>query len=329
MGCAVSESLAKLLLRRSEGGPGAVIWGREAQPHFGRMFDRLLADGLLKERAPATTWAPCSICEGHCGERDIVVIGDRLVAECPEDHRRDSVLAVDFIRSFEIDQAALSRHLALGSGLAGEPAPLADGLWMLGRLPSGRTVMLALDLKMAADPRLVTLIRARSDPSETTLLLPSAFPEPQCQPLVDAGLRIVAAVDALTGAGFALNPAALAPALPGRIRLSIGSAGRTVTLDRRPIQLGDQPFRLLLKLVGAAQHQSGFVEVRDIDRAIYGDQIRPAARETRDIIRLLKDGLAAGLEGAEAEAARALIEGKRQPSRYRLALVAEEIDLRP
>ena len=329
MDSAVSESLAKLLLRRSEGGHGAVLWGREAQPHFGRAFDRLLSDGLLKERAPATTWPPCSTCEGHCGERDIVVIGDRLVAECPEDHRRDSVLSADLIRSFEIDTAVLCRHLASGSGLTGEPALLADGFWMLGRLPSGRTVMLALDPKMAADPRLVTLIRARSDPSETTLLLPSAFPEPQCQPLVDAGLRIVAAIDALTGAGFALNPAALAPALPGRIRLSIGSAGRTVTLDRRPIQLGDQPFRLLLKLVGAAQHQGGFVEVRDIDRAIYGDQIRPAARETRDIIRLLKDGLAAGLAGAEAEAARALIESKRQPSRYRLALAAEEIDLRP
>lgn len=329
MECAVSESLAKLLLRRSEGGPGAVVWGREAQPHFGRMFDRLLADGLLKERAPATTWPPCATCERQCGERDIVVIGERLVAECPEDHRHDSVLSADLIRSFEIDEAVLCRHLASGSGLAGAPTLLADGLWALGRLPSGRAVLLALDPRMATDPRLVTLIRAWSDPSETTLLLPSAFPESLCRPLVEVGLRVVAAVDALAGSGFALDPAVLAPGLSGRVRLSIGRAGRTVMLDRRPIQLGDQPFRLLLKLAGAVQQHGGFVEVPEIDRAIYGDQIRPAARETRDIIRLLKDGLASGLAGAEAEAARALIEGKRQPSRYRLALVAEEIDLRP
>lgn len=329
MDCAVSESLAKLLLRRSEGGRGAVVWGREAQPHFGRVFDRLLGDGLLKERAPATTWPPCSTCEGHCGERDIVVIGDRLVAECPEDHRRDSVLSVDLVRSFEIDESVLCRHLASGSGLAGEPTLLAEGLWMLGRLPGGRTVLLALDPKMAADPRLVTLIRARSDPSETTLLLPCAFPELLAQPLVDAGLRVVAAVDALVGPGLALDPALLAPGLQGRVRLGIGRGGRTVALDRRPIQLGDQPFRLLLKLADAAQRHGGFVETSEIDRAVYGDQIRPAARETRDIIRLLKDGLAAGLDGAEAEAARALVESKRQPSRYRLALAAEEIDLRP
>lgn len=329
MDSAVSESLAKLLLRRSEGGHGAVLWGREAQPHFGRAFDRLLADGLLKERAPATTWPPCPTCEGECGERDIVLIGDRLVAECPEDHRRNSVLSADLIRSFEIDAAALCRQLASASGLAGEPTLLADGLWALGRLPSGRAVLLAFDPKMARDLRLMTLIRARSDPSETTLLLPCAFPDELCQHLVAAGLRVLAATDALTGSGFALDPAVLAPGRPGQVRLIIGRAGRTAALDRRAIRLGDQPYRLLLKLVGSAQRHGGFVEAHEIDRAVYGDQIRPAARETRDIIRLLKDGLAAGLDGVEAQAARDLIEGKRQPSRYRLALAAEEIDLRP
>jgi hypothetical protein len=206
---------------------------------------------------------------------------------------------------------------------------LADGLWALGRLPSGRAVLLALDPRTAGDPRLVTLIRARSEPSETTLLLPSAVPESVRQDLAEAGLRVVATADALAGSGFALDPAVLAPGLPGRVRLIIGRAGRTVALDRRPLRLGDQPFRLLLKLADAAQRHGGFVEVPEIDRAVYGNQIRPASRETRDIIRLLKDGLTAGLDGAEAKAARDLIEGKRQPSRYRLALASEEIDLRP
>ena len=328
MDSAVNDSLPKLLLRRSEAGHGAVLWGREAQPHFGRAFDRLLAEGLLTERAPATTWPPCSTCEGRCEGRDIVIIGDLLVAECPEDHRCNSTLAPNLIRSFEIDAAVLCRLIAAASGLSGDLAAVTDGVWALGRLPSGRSVLLALDPLSAADPRLVTLIRTRVDPAETTLLLPSAVPESQRQHLAEAGLRIMTTTEALGASGFALDPDALAPGMPGKVRLIIGSAGRTAALDRRPRQLGDQPFRLLVKLADAAKRHDGFVELPDIERAIYGDQIRPAARDTRDIIRLLRDGLAAGLDGAEAAAARDLIEGKRQPSRYRLALTPEEIDLR-
>jgi hypothetical protein len=329
MDSAVSENLAKLLLLRSEGGHGAVLWGREAQPHFGRAFDRLLADGLLRERAPATTWPPCSTCEGQCGEREIAEIDGRLIAECPVDHQCDTVLAPHEVQSFEIDAATLCQQFTLTSGLSGEPMMLSDGLWALGRLPSGRAVLLALDPRVASDPRLMTLIRGRSEPSETTLLLPRAVPESLRQHLTEAGLRVVAAADALAGSGFALDPAVLAPGVQGRVRLIVVRTGCTAVLDGYPLRLGDQPFRLLLKLADAAQRHGGFVEVSEIDRAIYGKQIRPASRETRDIIRLLRDGLAAGLDGAEATAARDLIESKRQPSRYRLALTPEEIDLRP
>lgn len=328
MDSAVNDSLPKLLLRRSEAGHGAVLWGREAQPHFGRAFDRLLAEGLLTERAPATTWPPCSTCEGRCEGRDIVIIGDLLVAECPEDHRCNSTLAPSLIRSFEIDAAVLSRLIAAASGLSGDVAMVTDGVWDLGRLPSGRSVMLALDPMSAADPRLVTLIRTRVEPDETTLLLPGAVPELQRQHLAEAGLRIMVTMEALGDAGFALDPAVLAPGLPGTVRLIVNRAGGRAALDRRSLDLTKQPFRLLVKLAEIAKRHNGFVEVPAIEQAIYQDQIRPAAREPRDIIRLLKDGLAAGLEGAEAKAVRDLIEGKRQPSRYRLALTPEEIDLR-
>jgi hypothetical protein len=329
MDSAVNDSLPKLLLQRSEGGLGAVLWGREAQPHFGRAFDRLLAEGLLTERAPATTWPPCSTCDGRCEGRDIVAIGDLLVAECPEDHRCNSTLAPNLIRSFEIDAAVLCRLIAAASGLSGDLAMVTDGVWDLGRLPSGRSVMLALDPMSVADPRLVTLIRTRVEPDETTLLVPGGVPESQRQHLAEAGLRIMMTMEALSESGFALDPAALAPGLPGKVRLIVGRAGRTAALDRRSLQLADQPFRLLVKLADTAKRHDGFIELPAIEQAIYGDQIRPAARDTRDIVRLLRDGLASGLDGPEAAAARDLIESKRQPSRYRLALTPEEIDLRP
>ena len=190
---AMNDSLPKLLLRRSEAGPGAVLWGREAQPYFGRVFDGLLSQGLLKERAPAKTWPTCAACDAECGEREIVEIGTRLVAECPEDHRRDTVLDSEHLRSFEIDPAALCRSIARESGLSGEPALIMTGLWALGRLPNHRHVMLALEPVCAADARLVTMIRTVGEPFETSLLLPSGIPIERRQYLAETGLAVVLA----------------------------------------------------------------------------------------------------------------------------------------
>lgn len=189
--------------------------------------------------------------------------------------------------------------------------------------------MLALDPMSAADPRLVTLIRTRVEPDKTTLLLPGAVSDSQRQHLAETGLRTMMTMEALGESGFALDPAALAPGVPGTVRLIVNRAGGRTALDRRSLNLTDQPFRLLVKLADTAKRHDGFVELPAIEQAIYRDQIRPAARDTRDIVRLLRDGLALGLDGPEAAAARDLIESKRQPSRYRLALTPEEIDIRP
>jgi len=324
---AMNDSLPKLLLRRSEAGPGAVLWGQEAQPFFGRVFEGLLAGGLLKERAPAKTWPPCAACDAECGEREIVEIGNRLVAECPEDHRRDTEISGEHLRSFEIDPTALCRRIARESGLAGEPAPIMTGLWTLGRLPNQQHVILALDPICAADARLVTMIRTVAKPTETSLLLPSGIPVERRQYLAEMGMVVVLAQDAFVGAGFALSTEMLVPSLPGEVRLIIGREGGTVMLDGRPKKMGDQPFRVLVRLAEFAKRNPGHLNEGQIARAIYGDQIRPEARETKDVIRLLRDALAEGMEEAEAKAARKLIENKRSPSRYRLCLRASEISL--
>ena len=324
---AMNDSLPKLLLRRSEAGPGAVLWGREAQPYFGRVFDGLLSQGLLKERAPAKTWPACAACDAECGEREIVEIGTRLVAECPEDHRRDTVLDSEHLRSFEIDPAALCRSIARESGLSGEPALIMTGLWALGRLPNHRHVMLALEPVCAADARLVTMIRTVGEPFETSLLLPSGIPIERRQYLAETGLAVVLAQDAFVAAGFALSVEVLVPSLPGEVRLIIGRGGRTVTLDRREKKMGDQAFKVLVRLAELAKRDRGFLTDNQIALAIYGDQILPKSRETKDVIRLLRNALANGLDGDEAKAARELIENQRDPNRYRLALRATEIAL--
>jgi DNA-binding winged helix-turn-helix (wHTH) protein len=294
MDCAVSESLAKLLLRRSEGGPGAVIWGREAQPHFGRMFDRLLADGLLKERAPATTWAPCSICEGHCGERDIVVIGDRLVAECPEDHRRDSVLSTDLIRSFEIDTEALACLIAEATGLQGSPFQASAGAWILGRTSlSGRAVALILDPVVGRNPDLVTLLRAgASTGCAMTVLLPSGLSRAETQPLNTAGFHIVAAVDALadaTGGGFVLDMAVLDPVVQREPQVILRAGSRSIVIFGRTVKLSDRRFQVAEALAEAAS-RGAIASRRSIERKLYGTQsvddklVADAIRDLRSAI---------------------------------------------
>lgn len=147
MDFAVNDSLPKLLLQRSKGRQDAVLWGREAKPHFGKAFDRLMADGLLTERAPATTWPTCSTCEDRCDGRDVVVIGDQLVAECPEDHLCNTVLAPHDVRSFTIDPEVLARRIAKASSLEGTPFLLTAGAWMLGRTEMARFLATAFRLR--------------------------------------------------------------------------------------------------------------------------------------------------------------------------------------
>lgn len=294
MDSAVSESLAKLLLRRSEGGPGAVVWGREAQPHFGRAFDRLLADGRLKERAPATTWPPCSTCEGQCGERDIVVIGDRLVAECPEDHHCDTVLAPDEIRSFAVDPEALACRIAEATGLQGSPLHATAGAWILGRTSlSGRAVALILDPVVGRNLDLVTLLRAGAPAGcAMTVLLPSGMSRAETQHLNTAGFHIVAAVDALAdaaGGGFALDMAVLDPVAQREPQVILRAGSSSIVIFGRTVKLSDRRFQVAEVLAEAAS-RGAIASRRSIERKLYGTQsvddklVADAIRDLRSAI---------------------------------------------
>lgn len=61
----MTATLIDLLLRLSEAGGGARLWGAAARPHYGPAFDRLLAAGVLEERPPAEEWPVCDDCD--CG----------------------------------------------------------------------------------------------------------------------------------------------------------------------------------------------------------------------------------------------------------------------
>ena len=300
--------------------------GREARRHFGRAFDWLLARRVLVERPPADSWAVCSACDGSCGDRAIVEIDGGLVAECPEDHARDTILLPDDIRSFRIDTTALITTIAEASGLAGEPVLVADGIWDLGRTATGRAIVVVVDPAQAANTRLLSLLRALVPASDKTILLPDDTAAADFMRLHGADMHAIAVRAALAEDGFALVAAKLVPGPALQPRLGIDRAAQAVTLDGMVCSLADQPFRLLVLLADRARTGRNDVQVREIEDAIWRGLTMPDSRQVRDIVRQLREAMiAAGIDRATASG---LVENRKNPSRYRLTLQPAEIDLR-
>jgi hypothetical protein len=162
----MTESLPRLLLRLSEAGEPAVLWGRQAKPHLGRAFDRLLVAGVLVEDPPATEWDVCSACE--CGHecRPIQQINGGLVATCPLDSGSDTVLDEVDVRAFRINLTALVRTIGADSGFAGHPSEVAAGVWHLGPNTTGRQIFIAFSPTALIQDGLFSIARvvARSSP---------------------------------------------------------------------------------------------------------------------------------------------------------------------
>lgn len=125
MACLKSEDLAGLLLRLSEAGEPAILWGRQVKPFLGPHFERLLNISLLIEEAPATEWSVCSNCECGQDSRSIEEMAGQFVAVCPLDCGSDKILGADDLRSFRISFSALVREISVNSDLVDEPSILA------------------------------------------------------------------------------------------------------------------------------------------------------------------------------------------------------------
>ena len=323
----MNESLAQLLLRLNEAGEPAILWGRQAKPYAGRAFDRLLVAGVLIEQAPATEWPVCADCECGLEVRLIEKIGDRVIASCPIDARSDDVLDKQDLRSFRIDQKRLVTEVAIASGFPMEPDEVLPGVWMLGTMSVGRVAFVAFGAASVESPGLFAALRAEARGAPVTLLAP-ALPFAVRKRFEEAGIHIAVLWDAIGNDGrasFALDLSRLVPRAGGGPRLVIAESIRRVTLDGIERSLAVQPFRLLCLLAERARAGGATVERRKIEAHIWGTAI--GTREARDVVRELRDGLAKGSAGPEP--IRALIESRRNPNGYRLALAPEDIELQP
>lgn len=317
-------SLTALLLRQSEAAERPILWGRQATPHFGRQLDQLVERGVLVELAPATEWPVCASCECGMDARIVREINGQLRALCLLDPTCDAILEPDDLRAFRIDPERLISLVAEASGFAGPIEPLAPDLWRLGRLASGRSVMVGIAARVICQPGIVLLLKAAATGAPVTVVAPDPGPAVRLR-LLEAGIDLVdlrsillptpGMVDRLDFA--MLEPRIIAP------RLVIERRARRASLDGRSVHLSDQLFALLHFLAQRALDGPETVDFRVIEDHVWGASIHRISSGIREPIRALRDAMTFGAD--DRKAARALIENTRNPNGYRLNLPAAEI----
>lgn len=318
MGSCVTETLTALLLRRSEQGASAIVWARELRPHDEAVLDRLLAAGVLVEEPPLELWPTCDLCDCAFDWRPIQRIGDRVVAACPLDQGADVELDPDDLRSFAIDASRLIGSIAAESGFAGGVEQIAADLWLLGRLPCGRAVLLALTMAAIAHPGTTLLIRAIASGTRATLLAPAPTAserQRQCAVGIDL-IETVAALQPGPRGIDRLDRHALAPRTVGP-RLSIRLAARALLVDGTPQRVPPRPFTLLALLARAVRDGTGPVGNRTIEDA--------TGRDARDLVRELRDALSAGR--TEGAGLRSWIRARRSLGAFELVLDPDDVEV--
>ncbi|MCB1369415.1 MAG: hypothetical protein KDJ78_07680 [Rhodobacteraceae bacterium] len=320
----MTDSLTSLLLRQSEVAERPILWGGQAAPRFGRQFDRLIERGALVELAPATEWSVCASCECGMDARIVREINGQLRALCLLDPACDAILEPDDLRAFRIDPERLVGLIAEASGFAGPIEPLAPDLWRLGRLASGRSVVVGFAARAIYQPGIVLLLKAAANGAAVTVVAPDPGPAIRLR-FIEAGIDLVELRSTLlptVGTVDRLDPAMLEPRIVGP-RLVIERRARRASLDGRSIHLSDQLFALLLFLAQRALDGPETVDFRVIEDHVWGAGIHRISSGIREPVRALRDALAA--DAKDRRAARALIENTRNPNGYRLNLPAAEI----
>ncbi|SHF31380.1 hypothetical protein SAMN05444279_1275 [Ruegeria intermedia] len=308
--------LAWLWTRLSDGGPQVAISGRALRRFPEREVERLLRKRVLIEHPKADSWSVCAHCECGLDVRPIRQMGDELRACCPHDAVEDVVLEPDDLRRFGIDADNLASAMAASAGFPAAATVVADGLWLLGRLPTGICVFLCHDAdllmapatmlatRMAAGSAPITVIATEVDPA-TELHLRAAGIEArslaECVLLDDHGMENIAF--------DRLSPIAVtAP------RLVLSRSRQSVVFDGRRLDLTPQMFALIRLFAEQAGQRDPVLRKEMID-ARTG---RPANEIVRDLRKAL---VGCGLSRSAVDDLIVTVRGYG----YRLGMAPEEV----
>ncbi len=286
----MTASLTALLLQLSEPGDPAILWGRQAKPYFGKDFDRLLNSRLLVEEARAEEWDRCDACECDHDVRLIHKINDQFIAACPIDHRSDSILDPEDMRSFKINQRALVAEVAKASGFPNEPQEVVPGVWRLGVSGMKAIIYFVLNREGAAYPGLISVLKANSDGLPMSLIAPVKKPEDFLR-LAAASIHVVQTADAFPqeGAAFTIDMTKMAPEVSRSCRLTLCSAQSKMVLDGDPLDLPKVSFQLLWLLADQTIRGDGLMDRRKIEETLWSTTVSKKA--VADAIRNLRKAL--------------------------------------
>lgn len=296
----MTESLASLLLRLSEAGDPALMWGRQAKLQLGREFDRLLDRGLLSEQAPADEWDVCADCECGLDQRPIQRIDGSLVAACPFNHANDVCIEPEDLRSFRVDAALIPGEIAAASGFA-EPSQVMPGIWYLGKTLTKRCLFIALTRASVLSPGLISVLRATDHGQPITFVGPSVAAADLLR-FTEAGIHFVATAEAFVaeGTAFALDARKLMPPASIEARLTLFRSHSKIVLDGGELELPPISFKLLCLLAEQVVRGDGVVSRQQIDKHLWSTVVSKTA--AADAIRNLRDSLKKLDEGSNAAA---------------------------
>lgn len=317
----MTDTFTALLLQQSEGSRPALLWGRSAKPHFGPKFDRLLAAGVLVECPPIEEWSACADCDCGFGIRPVQRIDGRIIGACPMDAGSDSVLEEDDLREFRIDPERLIGLIAETSGFSVPIEPLAPDLWRIGRLTSGRSIVIGVAGRALDQPGIVLLLKAAAGDARVTVLAPDPGPAVRMR-FLEAGIDLIELREALLpieGTVDRLNSRLLEPNGVGPqhgAELVVRKGAATIEWCGTTIGFTHQQFPVLLRLLEGARSRSRIVSGPAVE-AMTG-------REAKDLVRELRQRVeAAGFSGTEAKSLFKAVHGRG----YTLGVLPEKIIL--
>lgn len=302
--------------RLSDGGPEFTVSGRALRRFPEREVDRLLRARVLIEQRTADSWSVCAHCDCGLDARPIRELDGRLVACCPHDAGEDQVLEPDDLRRFGIEPDRLAGAIAASGGLTGGVARIGVGIWLLGRVPSGRCLVLCVDVCSLNAPGAILALRSAAGTAPITVIA-SAIDAASVLRLREAGvetssLDACVMFDASGMEHLALDR--LSPIVVIAPRLILSRSRQSAMFDGRRLDLTPQMFALI-RLFAEQTGQRDPVLRKEIIDAQTG---RPANEIVRDLRKAL---VGCGLSRSAADTLIVTVRGYG----YRLGIAPAEV----
>lgn len=302
--------------RLSNGGAEASVSGRALRRFPEREIEGLLRARVLIEQRKADSWSVCVHCDCGLDARPIRTVGDQFLACCPRDVAADVVLEPDDLRRFGIEPDRLAGALAASGGLTGGVTRIGDRIWLLGRVPSGRCLVLCGDVSALDAPGAVMALRSAAGTAPIIVIATEIDAASELR-LQEAGVgtsTLAACIVVDESGAEHLEVDRLSPIGAAAPRLVLSRSRQSVMFDERRLDLTPQMFALT-RLFAEQAGQRDPVLRKEIIDAQTG---RPANEIVRDLRKAL---VGCGLSRAAAEALIVTVRGYG----YRLGIAPAEV----